>query len=190
MTRRLAHARRGERAFERLYRRHVGDVYRYVLLVLLDPPAAEKIAQATFLSAYRVREGSKEQGSSPHTWLLRLAHADCRRRVRRADLDEDAAPPRASLDSHCPNLRAVSRLVDGRTARSERTALRLHLQACDDCRDFARSHRAQRPAWSALGTLAVPASFGSFFGPGGVLASASESGGTVDAFTAAPTTLG
>jgi len=186
MTPRLARARRGERAFERLYRRHVGDVYRYAVLLLGDPLAAEEITQATFLSAYRVREGSRP---SPHAWLLGLAHADCRRRVPDADLDEDAAL-QAVPDDHCPNLRAVSRLVDDRLARLERSIVLFHLRACEDCSGFARSRQAQRSAWSALETLALPTSLGSFFGPDGVLASASKTGGTVGGGTAAPTTPG
>ena len=43
----------GEQAFERLYRSHVQDVYRYALMVLRNRDDAEDVAQTTFLKAYR-----------------------------------------------------------------------------------------------------------------------------------------
>jgi len=189
VTPRLAHPRRGERAFERLYRRRVGDVYRYAVLLLLDPLAAEEVTRTTFLSAHRATDGIKQHESSLQAWLLGLAHAECRRRSPHADLDDDPAL-QAVPDVSCSNLSAVSRLIDGRLPRLERSVLQFHVRACDDCSAFARSQERQRAAWSALGTLALPTSLGSFFGPGGILASASESGGTVDGATAAPTTPG
>ena len=80
-------ARRQERAFERLYRKHVGEVYRYALAMLRDPVAAEQVTQTTFLNAYRgFRQG--------HRALLRLnsllaiVHDICRRRGGCRPLDE------------------------------------------------------------------------------------------------------
>jgi hypothetical protein len=72
----------------------------------------------------------------------------------------------------------------------ERSIVLFHLRACDDCSGFARSRQAQRSACSALETLALPTSLGSFVGPDGGLASASKTGGTVGGGTAAPTTPG
>jgi RNA polymerase sigma-70 factor (ECF subfamily) len=72
-------ARRQERAFERLYRRHVTDVYRYALVVLRDPEDAESITQATFVSAYRAHRRG-EMPRKPRNWLMGLAHDACRRR--------------------------------------------------------------------------------------------------------------
>lgn len=73
-------ARRQERAFERLYRRHVADVYRYALVVLRDPQDAESITQATFVNAYRAHKRG-ERPRKPRTWLMGLAHDACRRRA-------------------------------------------------------------------------------------------------------------
>ena len=42
---RLAHAQRGERAFERLCRRYLGGVHRYALVVLQDRRAAEEVTR-------------------------------------------------------------------------------------------------------------------------------------------------
>ncbi len=71
-------ARRQERAFERFYRRHVSDVYRYALVVLRDPEDAESITQATFVNAYRAHKRG-EMPRKPRNWLMGLAHDVCRR---------------------------------------------------------------------------------------------------------------
>jgi RNA polymerase sigma-70 factor (ECF subfamily) len=73
-------ALRQQRAFERLYRRHVADVYRYALAVLRDPDDAEQITQTTFLNAYRSVGG---HGLDLNR-LLTIAHDLCRRRTARA----------------------------------------------------------------------------------------------------------
>lgn len=88
-------ARRQERAFERLYRRHVADVYRYALVVLRDPDAAESATQATFVSALRAHARG-ERPRSAFNWLLRIAHDICERRAPGASFDpfdeEESAP--------------------------------------------------------------------------------------------------
>ena len=53
MTPLLAQRPRSDRAFERMYQRHVGDVYRYALAVMRNPADAEDVTQTTFLNAYR-----------------------------------------------------------------------------------------------------------------------------------------
>jgi len=74
----LLGVRRQERAFERLYRRHVADVYRYALVVLGDPEHAESVTQTTFVRAYRAyMEG--ERPRNPFNWLLGIAHRVCAR---------------------------------------------------------------------------------------------------------------
>jgi RNA polymerase sigma factor (sigma-70 family) len=82
MTPLLVHRRKSlDRAFERLYKRHVRDVYRYTLAVLHNEADAEDVTQATFLSAYRAfRKG--ERPVKPHNWLIKIAHNECRQRFR------------------------------------------------------------------------------------------------------------
>jgi RNA polymerase sigma factor (sigma-70 family) len=70
-----------DRAFERMYRRHVHDVYRYVLAVLRNPADAEDATQATFLSAYRAFQRG-DRPDLPRNWLLKIAHNECRQRFR------------------------------------------------------------------------------------------------------------
>ena len=68
-------------AFERLYKRHVQEVYRYVLAVLRNPADAEDATQATFLNAYRAFSRGEEP-RKPRNWLLKIAHNECRQRFR------------------------------------------------------------------------------------------------------------
>ena len=70
-----------DRAFERLYTRHVHDVYRYVLAVLRNPADAEDVTQATFLNAFRAFQRG-DRPELPRNWLLKIAHNECRQRFR------------------------------------------------------------------------------------------------------------
>jgi RNA polymerase sigma-70 factor (ECF subfamily) len=90
MTPMLAQRPRTDRAFERLYRSHVRDVYRYALAVLPTPEDAEDVTQTTFLNAYRIY-GRGQAPSSPNTWLIGIAHELCQQRARHTQtLDEVA----------------------------------------------------------------------------------------------------
>ena len=88
MTLLLAQRRRTDRAFERLYRQNVREVYRYALVVLRSPEDAEDVAQTTFLNAYRFfLQG--ERLDSPRNRLIGIAHELCQQRARQeARLDE------------------------------------------------------------------------------------------------------
>src|SRR5687768_6775362 len=110
----LAQARRGDRAFARLYRRHVGDVYRYALVLLRNLEDAEDVTQTTFLNAYRAF-GRDERPANARAWLLGLAHNVCRQRVRAPTvaLDEDEAVravPDATPPTPAEIRRALARL--------------------------------------------------------------------------------
>ena len=95
----LARTAAPDRAFERLYRRHVHEVYRYVLAVLRHQADAEDATQATFLSAYRAFIRGEEP-VKPRNWLLKIAHNECRQRFRASarrpkevEWDDRAASP-------------------------------------------------------------------------------------------------
>jgi RNA polymerase sigma-70 factor (ECF subfamily) len=91
----VAHAARGDgRAFERLYRRHAGQVYGLCLRMTADPAAAADAAQNAFVSAW---QGLADfRGASRFgTWLHRIAVNEVlqsRRRWR-----EEAVADAASL---------------------------------------------------------------------------------------------
>lgn len=80
--------RRTNRAFERLYRRNVREVYRYALAVLRSPKDAEDVTQATFLNAYR-GFAHGDRLDPPRNRLIGIAHGLCRQRARQeARLDD------------------------------------------------------------------------------------------------------
>jgi RNA polymerase sigma-70 factor (ECF subfamily) len=60
------------RAFERLYRQHIGSVYGLCLRMTRDPAGAEDCAQEAFLNAWRALKRF-ETRSSFGTWLHRIA---------------------------------------------------------------------------------------------------------------------
>ena len=84
MTPLLVQRPRTDRAFERLYRKHVGDVYRYALAVMRNPADAEDVTQTTFLNAYRsyIEKGNRPE--KPQNWLIAIAHNVCRQRFRQS----------------------------------------------------------------------------------------------------------
>jgi RNA polymerase sigma factor (sigma-70 family) len=79
----LAHKPGVDRAFERIYRRHAVDVYRYAFAVLRNQADAEDVTQTTFMNAYRALERG-ETPETPHNWLIAIAHNVCRQRFRQA----------------------------------------------------------------------------------------------------------
>ncbi len=97
MTPFLAAHPRLDRSFERLYRRHATDVYRYAYGVLRNRADAEDVTQTTFLNAYRALERGEEPRAALN-WLIAIAHNVCRQRFRTAsrrphevEFDEDVA---------------------------------------------------------------------------------------------------
>jgi RNA polymerase sigma factor (sigma-70 family) len=110
---------RGDRAFERLYRRHVSDVYRYACAVLANPADAEDVSQTVFLNAYRAFQNGTRP-DEPLNWLIAITHNVCRqrfrdgsRRPREVVLDPDLAAERADDEQRFRRediLRALSQL--------------------------------------------------------------------------------
>ena len=83
MTPIFVHRQSGEQAFERLYRSHVQDVYRYALMVMRNRDDAEDVAQTTFLKAYRAFQRG-DRPRHPRQWLITIAHNTCGTRIRDA----------------------------------------------------------------------------------------------------------
>jgi RNA polymerase sigma factor (sigma-70 family) len=122
----LAQRKRADRAFEKLYQRHVGDVYRYALVVTRNPADAEDVTQTTFLNAYR----AFARGERPRTaqnWLIAIAHNVCRQRFRQLQrrpnelpFDEETVEPAA--DEGSPTAEDIRRAL-GHLAFNQRAAL-------------------------------------------------------------------
>jgi RNA polymerase sigma factor (sigma-70 family) len=123
----LAHRQRADRAFERLYRRHVGDVYRYAFAVLHNQPDAEDVTQTTFMNAYRAFQRG-ERPEKPHNWLIAIAHNVCRQRFRQSarrpvevSFDDDLAVSLVETEE-APTGEDIRRAM-GHLAFSQRAAL-------------------------------------------------------------------
>jgi RNA polymerase sigma-70 factor, ECF subfamily len=122
----LAQKPRSDRAFERIYQRHVGDVYRYALVVLRNEADAEDVTQTTFLNAYRAFKGG-ERPRTPQNWLIAIAHNVCRQRFRQAArrpnevaFDEELAEAVATDES--PSAQDIRRALS-HLAFNQRAAL-------------------------------------------------------------------
>ena len=117
-----------DRAFERLYARHVREIYRYVLAVLHNPAEAEDVTQTTFLNAYRaIQAGAEPQ--LPQNWLIAIAHNACRSRIRVAmrrprEVSLDEVAELALPEPERLNVRELLRAF-GRLPSNQRAALAL-----------------------------------------------------------------
>jgi RNA polymerase sigma-70 factor, ECF subfamily len=127
MTPLLAQRPRSDRVFERMYRRHVGDVYRYALAVMRNPADAEDVTQTTFLNAYRsyIEKGNRPE--KPQNWLIAIAHNVCRQRFRQSarrpsevTFEDDIAD--TIVDDDVPTGEDIRRAL-GHLAFNQRAAL-------------------------------------------------------------------
>lgn len=100
--------------FERLYRRHRGDVYRFVLRDVRNADDAEDVTQTAFLNAYRALQRGDEP-EKPRAWLFTIAQNVARRRFRA----RAARPQEVELD---PDV-VMAPVAEGPTAGEIREAL-------------------------------------------------------------------
>ncbi|MFL5919876.1 MAG: sigma-70 family RNA polymerase sigma factor [Gaiellaceae bacterium] len=162
MTPVLARRLTNDRAFERLYRKHAGDVYRYALVVLRNEADAEDVTQTTFMNAFRAMERG-ERPRQPQNWLITIAHNVCRQRFRQSQrrpnevvyeeelaeavVDEDALSAediRRALGHLAFNQRSalVMRELEGRTYQEIAEILGLSVSAVETL--IFRARRALR----------------------------------------------
>src|SRR5437667_710077 len=127
MTPLLAQRSRSDRTFERMYKRHVGDVYRYALAVMRNPADAEDVTQTTFLNAYRAFVEKGNRPEKPQNWLIAIAHNVCRQRFRQSArrpsevaFDGDIAD--TLVDEEMPSGEDIRRAL-GHLAFNQRAAL-------------------------------------------------------------------
>jgi RNA polymerase sigma-70 factor, ECF subfamily len=126
MTPLLSQRPRADRAFERMYKRHVLDVYRYALVVLPTPQDAEDVTQTTFLNAYRAFQDG-ERPKAQRNWLMGIAHKVCRRRFRQSargfeEVELHDAAVAAVPDEEGPTAQDIRRAL-GRLDFNQRAAL-------------------------------------------------------------------
>jgi len=128
MTPLLAQRPRPDRSFERLYRRHVGDVYRYALAVMRNQADAEDVTQTTFMNALRAFQRG-ERPEKPQNWLIAIAHNVCRQRFRQSArrpaevaFDEDVGSQLVETDDPAPTGDDIRRAL-GHLGFNQRAAL-------------------------------------------------------------------
>lgn len=90
------------RAFERLYREHIGTVYGLCLRLTRDPPVAEDCAQEAFFNAWRSLQRFQTR-SSFGTWLHRIAVNVVLARRRRTASQPELPPPQPDADGDRPD---------------------------------------------------------------------------------------
>jgi RNA polymerase sigma-70 factor, ECF subfamily len=122
----LAQQARLDRSFERIYRRHVGDVYRYALTVLRNPSDAEDVTQTTFLNAYRAFTRG-ERPRNAQNWLIAITHNVCRQRFRQSlrrpeEVEYDDGIGEVVGDDDGPSAADIQRAL-GQLAFNQRAAL-------------------------------------------------------------------
>src|SRR5207253_7889523 len=127
MTPLLAQRPRSDRGFERMYKRYVGDVYRYALAVMRNPADAEDVTQTTFLNAYRSYTEKGKRPEKPQNWLIAIAHNVCRQRFRQSArrpaevaFEDDIAD--SLVDDEAPSGEDIRRAL-GYLAFNQRAAL-------------------------------------------------------------------
>lgn len=155
MTSFLAQRPISERSFERLYRAHAQDVYRYSLMLLRNRADAEDAAQTTFMKAYRaILRGDRPR--HPRRWLITIAHNTCRTRVRdrsrrpqEVAFDETLAEP--SMAAEEPDV-DVDQLVHALAALSDNQRAALVLRELEG-RSYTEIARTLHLSASAVETL-------------------------------------
>src|SRR6185312_13517931 len=145
-------------AFERLYRLHVRDVYRFALALLRNPAEAEDVTQTTFLNAYRAIQAGEEP-RRPQNWLLTIAHNTARSRVRRAmrrprEVPLDDVVNQLAVPEHeRTNVRELLRAL-GRLPFNQRAAITMRELEGRSYPEIAETLGVSVPAVEALLTRA------------------------------------
>jgi RNA polymerase sigma-70 factor (ECF subfamily) len=143
---------RTDRAFERLYRQNVREVYRYALVVLRSPEDAEDVTQTTFLNAYRVFVAG-ERLDSPRNRLIGIAHQLCHQRARHEErldeLDLEDRVHEAVPDEEGPSTNDIRRAL-GRLRFDQRATL---IMREVEGRSYAEIAEIQNVSVAAVETL-------------------------------------
>jgi RNA polymerase sigma-70 factor (ECF subfamily) len=116
----MAYAAGDAEAFEQLYARHRGPLFRFVLRSVGNPARAEEVFQDTWVRLIGARVGYRPSARF-RTWLYQIAHnlvIDQARRERRAPQVGDPAAVLEGLVSEQPGPEATT----GRDERNARLA--------------------------------------------------------------------
>ncbi len=112
-ARRIADGDRGE--FERLFRNHHQELYRYCLAIVGSREDAEDALQATMAAALKSLPG-EERDIDLRPWLFRVAHNEAisalRKRRPGAELDEQTAATSHSAEEESAQRERLRQLVE------------------------------------------------------------------------------
>ena len=108
-------------AFDTLYQRHKGGVYRYFLRSLSDTGLAEELAQDVWAGLIRARATYRAEAKFT-TWLYRLAHHRLIDHYRRANLVVFTALERDDDDDGAPATEPVHPAPGPEDAAAQRAA--------------------------------------------------------------------
>ncbi len=115
--------RKRRRAFERIYKRHHQELYRYCFSILRSREDAEDALQATMAAALRSLPGEKRE-IALRPWLFRVAHNESisllRTRRPTAELQPDSGPAAPSAESQHDERDRLRQLVDDLSSLPER----------------------------------------------------------------------
>jgi RNA polymerase sigma-70 factor (ECF subfamily) len=120
--------------FEEVYERHLGDVFRYALVLTRDRDEADDVVAETFARAFRAWRNGAEPDGAPLAWLLTVARniaMDGWRRARRvlSRPAESTAPSDTARLEAVLWLESVSAILPAR--QREVIALRYHRELTD-----------------------------------------------------------
>jgi RNA polymerase sigma factor (sigma-70 family) len=144
-----------DKAFERLYERHVRDVYRYAAAMLGAAADAEDVTQTTFLNAYRAfKSGTRPE--KPQSWLIAIAHNVCRQRFRQSQrrphevaFDERVGEGEAAAESTAPSAEDLRRALSELPPNQRAAIVMRELEGCS----YAEIAEVLGTTVSALETL-------------------------------------
>ena len=102
--------------FEEVYRRHADSVYRFCLVLLREPGAAEDLAADVFASAYAAYRTAAPDEGGVRAWLFRIARNAAIDRARRGGRLRRLLPLLAQPANHHDVERTAEIRHDLRTA--------------------------------------------------------------------------
>jgi RNA polymerase sigma-70 factor, ECF subfamily len=104
-------------AFDALYRRHAGPVFRIALRRLRDRGSAEDATQETFAAVWRSAGSYRAERGSGTAWLYTVARNAIVDRARRRPI-EPSDPPEAVFDGPGPDAQTESAWLRDRLYRA------------------------------------------------------------------------
>jgi RNA polymerase sigma-70 factor (ECF subfamily) len=111
---------------ERAFRRHYGQVYRYVLRRTRDHERAEDIAQDVFSAAAATLPDFSDEAQTPLAWLYTVAKRRFADEARRRTRDAHTSPAGGELE-YGPNITSSLRTAMNRLPNDQQEVLTLKL---------------------------------------------------------------